>query len=88
MSKWSLSVSMISDPLKMGTKREVAQRDDASCSEVNTGRLRSVVLWVDSGIVTIPLFRVDVPSSSKSVRFGSQFSGMEPYDKVEGRKKF
>ena len=37
MSEWSLSVSMISDPRKTGTTREVAQRDDASCSEVNTG---------------------------------------------------
>ena len=47
---------------------------------------RSVVLWVDSGIVAIPLFRVDVPLSSKS--FGSQFSRMETYDEVEGGKKF
>ena len=49
---------------------------------------RSVVLWVHSGVVAIPLFWVDVPSSSKSVRFGSQFSRMETYDEVEGGKKF
>ena len=48
----------------------------------------SVVLWVDSGVVAIPLFRVDVPSSSKSVGFGSQFSRTETYDEVEGGKKF
>ena len=46
-----------------------------------------IVLRVDSGIVAIPLFRVDVPLSSKSIGFGSQFSGMETYDEVEGRKK-
>ena len=49
---------------------------------------RSVVLWVDSGIVAIPLFRVDIPSSSKSVRFRGKFSGTETYDEVEGGKKF
>ena len=47
-----------------------------------------VVLWVDSGIVTIPLFRVDVTSSSKSIRFRSKFPRMETYNKVEGGKEF
>ena len=47
-----------------------------------------VVLRIDSGIVAIPLFRIDVPSSSKSVRFGSEFSGMETDDKIESRKVF
>ena len=49
---------------------------------------RSVVLRIDSGIVAIPLFKIDVPSSSKSVRFGSEFSGTETDDEVECRKIF
>ena len=47
-----------------------------------------VVLRIDSGIVAIPLFRIDVPSSSKSVRFGSEFSGTEMDDEVESGKVF
>ena len=47
-----------------------------------------VVLWIDSGIVTIPLFKIDIPSSSKSVRLGSESSRTETDDKVESRKVF
>jgi len=37
MSAQSLSVSMISEPLRAGNQRVDAQRDDASCSLVNIG---------------------------------------------------
>jgi len=37
--------------------RVVARRDDASCSEVDTG---AIILWIDTGIVAIPLFKIDV----------------------------
>ena len=47
-----------------------------------------VVLRIDSGIVTIPLFKIDVPSSSKSIRLGSKFSRMEMDDEVESGKVF
>ena len=47
-----------------------------------------IVLRIDSGIVTIPLFKIDVPLSSKSVRFGSEFSRTEMDDEVESRKVF
>jgi len=47
---------------------------------VNTG---VEVLWVDTGIVAIPLLKIDVPSSSKCVRFGAEFSRMEMNYKVE-----
>ena len=47
-----------------------------------------VVLRIDSGIVAIPLFKIDIPSSSKSVGFGSEFSRMEMDDEVESRKVF
>ena len=45
-----------------------------------------VVLRIDSGIVASPLFKIDVPSSSKSVGFGSEFSGMETDDEVKSGK--
>ena len=38
MSEKSRSSSMMRDPRKTGMARVVAQRDDANCSEVNTGR--------------------------------------------------
>ena len=50
--------------------------------------IERVVLWIDSGIVTIPLFRIDIPLSSKSIRLGSEFSGTETDDRIEGRKVF
>ena len=47
-----------------------------------------VVLWIDAGIVTIPLFKIDIPSSSECIRFGSKFSGMEMDNEIESRKVF
>ena len=49
---------------------------------------RAEVLWIDTGIVAIPLFKIDVPLSSKCVGFGSEFSGMEADDEVETGKIF
>ena len=48
----------------------------------------AVVLWIDSGIVTIPLFKVDVPSSSQCIGFGAKFSRAEMDDEVESREVF
>ena len=47
-----------------------------------------VVLWIDTGIVAIPLFKIDVPSSSECVGFGSEFSRTETDYQVESRKVF
>ena len=47
-----------------------------------------VVLRIDSGIVAIPLFKIDVPSSSKGIGLGSESSRMEMDDEVESRKVF
>src|SRR5882724_428472 len=85
MSEWSLSVSMMRDPWRTGIDRVVALRDDASFSEVNT---RAVVLWIDAGIVAIPLFKIDIPSSSECVGFGSKYSRMETDHQVETGKLF
>ena len=49
---------------------------------------RAKVLWINTGIVAIPLFKVDVPSSSECIGFGSKLSGMETNDEVESRKVF
>ena len=47
-----------------------------------------VVLWVNTGIVAIPLFKIDVPSSSECIGFGTKFSRPKTDDQVEGRKVF
>ena len=48
----------------------------------------AVVLWIDTGIVAIPLFKIDVPLSSECIGFGSEFSRMETDYKVETGKVF
>jgi len=48
---------------------------------------RPKVLWINMGVATIPLFGVDVPSSSESVRLGTEFSRAEMNDKVELREE-
>ena len=49
---------------------------------------RSEVSWIYAGIVASPLFRIDVPSSSKSVRSSTEASGMESDNGVELAKEF
>ena len=46
------------------------------------------VLWVDSGIVAIPLLKIDIPSSSQCVGFGPELPGTEANDEVKTGKKF
>ena len=41
------------------------------------------VVRVDCGIASIPPFRIDIPSSSKSIKFGAEMIRVEPDDKVE-----
>ena len=41
------------------------------------------VVRVDCGIASIPLFRIDDPSSSESIQFGAEMTRAEPDDKVE-----
>ena len=48
----------------------------------------SEVSWVYAGIITSPLFRIDVPLSSKSIRFGTEASGMEMDNEVELAQEF
>ena len=46
----------------------------------------AIVLWIDAGIVAIPLFKIVVPLSSECVSFGSEFSRTEMDYKVESRR--
>ena len=48
----------------------------------------AIVLWIDAGIVAIPLFKIDIPSSSECVRFGTEFSRPKTDNEVEGGKVF
>ena len=41
------------------------------------------VVKVDCGIASIPLFKIDVPLSSKSIRFSAKTTRAKPDDKVE-----
>ena len=43
----------------------------------------SEVVRVDHGIAIIPPFRVDIPTSSQGIRFGSKVTRAEPHNKVE-----
>jgi len=38
---------------------------------------------VDCGVTSIPPFRIDIPSSSESIRFGAKMTRVKPNDKVE-----
>ena len=44
---------------------------------------RLKVVRVDCGIASIPLFRIDVPSSSESIWFGAETTRVEPDNKIE-----
>ena len=46
------------------------------------------VVRVDCSIASIPLFRIDVPLSSKSIWFGAKTTRTEPDDKVKLREVF
>ena len=41
------------------------------------------VVRVDCGVASIPPFRIDIPSSSKSIWFSAETTRAEPGDKVE-----
>lgn len=43
---------------------------------------------VDLSVVLIPLFGIDVPVSSKGIRFSSEFSGTETDDEIEMMQEF
>jgi len=46
------------------------------------------VMRVDCGVASIPPFRIDIPSSSESIRFCAEMTRAEPDDKVELEEVF
>ena len=46
------------------------------------------IVRIYGGIVAAPLLRVDIPSSSQSIRFGSKSAGAETDDEVELQQMF
>jgi len=46
------------------------------------------VMRVDCGIASIPPFRIDISSSSESIRFCAEMTRAEPDDKVELEEVF
>ena len=49
---------------------------------------RSEIVRINSYIIPFPLFRIDIPSSSQSIWFGSKFTGVKTNHKVELREEF
>ena len=46
------------------------------------------VSWIYAGVIASPLFRIDIPLSSKSIGFGTKTSGTETDDEVELAEEF
>ena len=46
------------------------------------------VSQVYAGVITSPLFRIDIPSSSKGIGFGTEASGMELNYEVKSAEEF
>ena len=79
---------------------QCVQIHDCSCTErrkkKNSSLYRSCKLFlsedrfevvkVDYGIASIPLFRIDIPLSSKSIQFGAKMTRTESDNKIELRK--
>ena len=57
MSEQSFSMSMMIAARRVGTERNVAQRDNVLCE------YGAEIVWIYAGIVASSLFRIDVPSS-------------------------
>ena len=55
--------------------------------ELLLGENRSVVVWVDDGVVTAPLFWVDVPTACQCVGLRSKLTWPEPDYEVELREE-
>ena len=68
------------------------QRIEYGCLEGECKLLLSVhkseIVRINSCIIPFPLFRIDVPSSSQRVWFGSELSETEMNHEVELRKEF
>jgi hypothetical protein len=51
------------------------------------GENRAEVLWIDTGVVAISPFGIDVKTAGKGIGFGAKLSRTETDNKVEGGEK-
>ena len=72
-----------------GSKRLNSEhvRSTQTHSQLLLGKDGAKIVRINRGIITSPLFRVDIPSSSESIRFGTQMARMETDNKIEGGKE-
>ena len=59
------------------------ERCAQTCHELFMGKYGVIIVQIDSHIITSPLLRVDIPSSSKSVQLCAEMARMEMDDKIE-----
>ena len=61
--------------------------NEGACAEIRGelfgGKNGSEIMWINTGVATITLFRVDVPSYSQSVGFSTKMSRTKVDNKVE-----
>ena len=68
---------------------EYRESEDGSperCGELLVHEHWLKVVWVDDGVVTVPLFWVNVPPASECIGLHFKFNGLEPDDHVELRQ--
>ena len=85
MSEKSRSSSMMRDPHKTGMARVVAQASEGQ-SQLFGSEHGLIVLRIDSGIVAIPLFKIDVPSSSKMLGLVPSFPGWKRMTRLKAER--
>ena len=61
----------------------IGRRSSEGSNELFLGKDWMTVLWVYSTVGFISLFKVDVPSSSQSIGFSTEFTGSEANDQIE-----
>ena len=72
MSDQSCFMSMRVEAWSIGASRYIHR--PKGCSKLLVGKDGPVVIWVNTSIVLIPLFRIDVPTSSQHIGFRSKLT--------------
>ena len=76
------------DNLGSAENRPMKMRSSKGRGKLFLGEYGTKVMWVDDGVVTIPLFRVNPQVSRHGVRLRSELTRPEANDHVERRKEF
>ena len=80
MSQYRMSISMT---VAMQKRRKKKNHSSYGGYKLFLSEDRLEVMRVDCSIASIPPFRIDILSSSKSIWFGAEMTRAEPNDKVE-----